>query len=70
MKARSRTTITRTDVALLGALLVIAAAIRLPYLNLVPVISDEAFEVLVAWGVRHGQWVWFGPARRPICRGW
>ena len=61
MNIRSRLPISKMDLALVGVLLAVAAAVRLPYLNLVPVISDEAFEVLVALAVRQGQWVWFGP---------
>jgi len=39
----------------------VAAAVRLPYLQLVPVISDEAFEVLAAQGMVGGKFIWFGP---------
>ena len=39
----------------------VAVAVRLPYLQLVPVISDEAFEVLAARGMVGGKFIWFGP---------
>ena len=39
----------------------VAVAVRLPYLQLVPVISDEAFEVLAARGMIGGKFIWFGP---------
>lgn len=38
-----------------------AVAARLPYLHLVPLISDEAFEVLAARGMVGGEFIWFGP---------
>jgi 4-amino-4-deoxy-L-arabinose transferase-like glycosyltransferase len=48
-------------VLLLAGLLLVAAAVRLPYLQLVPIITDEAFEVLSALPILHGQWPVFGP---------
>ena len=49
------------DLLLGGGLLALAVAIRLPYLQLVPVLSDEAFEVLAALPVLRGEWLLFGP---------
>lgn len=49
------------DLLLVGGLLVVAVAVRLPYLQLVPVITDEAFEVLAALSVSQGRWIVFGP---------
>ncbi len=49
------------DLLLLAGLLVVAAAVRLPYLQLVPVVTDEAFEVLSALPILDGEWPIFGP---------
>jgi 4-amino-4-deoxy-L-arabinose transferase-like glycosyltransferase len=49
------------DLLLVAGLLAVAAVVRLPYLQLVPVISDEAFEVLAAQGMVGGKFIWFGP---------
>jgi 4-amino-4-deoxy-L-arabinose transferase-like glycosyltransferase len=50
------------DLLLAGGLMAVAAAVRLPYLHLVPVVTDEAFEVQAALGmVRGGPFIWFGP---------
>lgn len=49
------------DLLLLAVLLAVATAVRLPYLQLLPMISDEALEVLVAQSVSRGNWIWFGP---------
>ena len=49
------------DLLIVAGLMAVAAAVRLPYLQLVPVISDEAFEVLAAQGIVGGKFIWFGP---------
>ena len=49
------------DLLLLAGLLLVAAAVSLPYLQLVPVVTDEAFEVLTALPILDGQWPIFGP---------
>ena len=49
------------DLLIFAGLMAVAAAVRLPYLQLVPVISDEAFEVLAAQGMVGGKFIWFGP---------
>lgn len=45
----------------LGGVLVTAVAVRWPYLQLVPVITDEAFEVQAALSMLGGRFIWFGP---------
>jgi 4-amino-4-deoxy-L-arabinose transferase-like glycosyltransferase len=49
------------DLLLLAGLLLVATAVRLPYLQLVPIITDEAFEVLSALPILDGQLPVFGP---------
>jgi 4-amino-4-deoxy-L-arabinose transferase-like glycosyltransferase len=49
------------DVLIVAGLMAVAAAVRLSYLQLVPLISDEAFEVLAAQGMVGGKFIWFGP---------
>ncbi|MBN1135757.1 MAG: glycosyltransferase family 39 protein, partial [Anaerolineae bacterium] len=49
------------DALIAAGLMAAAAAVRLPYLQLAPVISDEAFEVLAARGMVGGEFIWFGP---------
>ncbi|MFC2030755.1 ArnT family glycosyltransferase [Chloroflexota bacterium] len=51
----------KTDLVLIIALLVIATAIRLLYLQLIPVFTDEAFEVLAAYSIYQGEFTAFGP---------
>ncbi|MFC2015765.1 glycosyltransferase family 39 protein [Chloroflexota bacterium] len=52
---------TKTDFVFLAILLAIATAIRLPYLQLIPVITDEVFEVLAAQRISQGELIIFGP---------
>ena len=49
------------DLLLVAGLLALAAAIRLPYLQVLPLLSDEAFEVLAALPITRGEWLLFGP---------
>jgi len=49
------------DLLIVAALMVVATAVRLPYLQQVPLISDEAVEVLAAQGMVGGQLIWFRP---------
>jgi 4-amino-4-deoxy-L-arabinose transferase-like glycosyltransferase len=51
----------KTDFALIGMLLLAATAVRLPYLQLIPVVTDEVFEVLAALSVYQGNWILYGP---------
>jgi len=52
---------TRWDSILLGVLLILATAVRLPYLQLIPVFTDEAFEVLAGHSIYQGQLALSGP---------
>ena len=45
----------------MGVLLAVAIAVRLPYLQLIPAVTDEAFEVLAALPVLQGHWLLYGP---------
>jgi 4-amino-4-deoxy-L-arabinose transferase-like glycosyltransferase len=51
----------KADWLVIGGLLAPALAVRLPYLQLIPVISDEAFEVMAAVSVYQGNFIIFGP---------
>jgi 4-amino-4-deoxy-L-arabinose transferase-like glycosyltransferase len=49
------------DLLLVAGLLILATVVRLPYLQLLPLLSDEAFEVLAALPITQGEWLLFGP---------
>lgn len=49
------------DLLLAGGLLALATVVRLPYLQQIPALSDEAFEVLAALRITQGEWLIFGP---------
>ena len=51
----------KTDIIVMGALLAIATAVRLLYLQLIPVFTDEVFEVLAAYSIYQGNLTAFGP---------
>jgi 4-amino-4-deoxy-L-arabinose transferase-like glycosyltransferase len=63
MNSQSGRQLPEVWVALLivAGLLILATAIRLPYLQLLPLLSDEAFEVLAALPITRGEWLLFGP---------
>jgi 4-amino-4-deoxy-L-arabinose transferase-like glycosyltransferase len=51
----------KTDLLLVSVLLIVATAVRLPYLQLIPTVTDEAFEVLAALPVSQGDLLLYGP---------
>lgn len=61
MSSRSDAPVSKTELLLIAGLLLAATAVRLPYLQLIPMVTDEAFEVLAALEVYHGDWILFGP---------
>lgn len=61
MSSRSDAPVSKTELLLIAGLLLAATAVRLPYLQLIPMVTDEAFEVLAALAVYHGDWILFGP---------
>lgn len=61
---------TKLDFLLLGALLVVAAAVRLPYLHLIPIMTDEIRGVLAARSIYDGDFVAFLPFNETVGPVW